>query len=283
MKYSLSLEYILLAVTCLFYSCNHTNNNESRVVAKVYDKQLYLDDLRAELPLNMSDEDSIAWSKSYINSWIKSELLLKEAEKELSSSDLNVDKQLEKYRKSLLIYRYENSLNELIDTTITVSDIQSIYPSYVPTANTDSNLVKGIYFKFSFNQVDINTITRLSKLKKFDDLSTYGKQNAIEMTDYSNQWVDLSELLALMPDKPNVNKDYFSKKNYIESSDTDFYYFLCIYNLNRKNRRISSSNPNLNEDDIKSTIMYKRKLEFTKQLEEKIFEQAEASNNITIY
>lgn len=286
MRHLFSEKYIILStIALLLCSCSKVSNNNTTLIAKVYDKQLYLEDLEKNMPIDLNTDDSISWAKNFIDSWVRTELLLKEAENTLSPEELNVDRQLQEYRKSLLIYRYENSFNKLIDTTITKSDIEEAIPTsfHADVESHDSNLVKGVYLKFPWSHVDVNTVIKLGETENFEALMSYGKNFASEMKDYSNKWVDLPKLLESMPNNPNINKSFFSNKKYIDSSDANFYYFLCIRDLNEKSKNTSIFSPSLKEEDVRNTIMYKRKQEYLKQLESQMIEQAENSDNITIY
>lgn len=263
-----------------FWSCKPAENTK-QTLAKVYDKHLFLDDLVREYPPNINPNDSVVWVNNYIRSWISSELLLHEAENKLNNNDLDVIKQMQRYRKSLLIYKYENSILPQVDTVVSEADIKAVYPNYhTPKKNIDhTTQAKGFFFMFPWDKVDVNTVTQLSKDQRFNDLISYGKKFASSMTDYSKQWTNLSDLIDLMPVKADGNNTNFSKKNYLESSDTDFYYFLCIY----KFKQVSATSLMFDESDIRRAIINRRKQEFLKQLEEQLLEKAENSNNIMIY
>ena len=56
------------------------------------------------------------------------------AEKELSKSEKNVDKELEDYRRSLLKYRYEQKyVNQRLDTAVTDAQIEKYYEAHIET------------------------------------------------------------------------------------------------------------------------------------------------------
>ncbi|MFV0555170.1 MAG: hypothetical protein ACK5LR_10775 [Mangrovibacterium sp.] len=277
MKNYFSAIFFLISLLC---SCN-ISEIKGTPIAEVNGKPLFQEDLAREYPHGLSLEDSTAWAKEYIHSWIKSELLLQEAERTLSASSLDVERELDKYRKQLLIYRFENTLQSYIDTAISASDLKNYFPNYQTPKSSNEQLVKGVYMKFPWSQVDINTISNLFKNRNFNDLTNYGRNLASEMADYSNKWVELPHLLAYLPADLEVDLKYFSKKNYIDGSDTDFYYFLCIYNFDSAANRQALSI--LDEEDMRNTIIYKRKQEYLNNLKNQMFEEAEASQNIIIY
>ena len=94
--------------------------HDGRVVAKIGNHKLYASDLNAYIPDSASPEDSTRLALQYINSWASDMAFIDVAEKELSKSEKNVDKELEDYRRSLLKYRYEQKyVNQRLDTAVT--------------------------------------------------------------------------------------------------------------------------------------------------------------------
>ena len=102
--------------------------HDGRVVAKIGNHKLYASDLNAYIPDSASPEDSTRLALQYINSWASDMAFIDVAEKELSKSEKNVDKELEDYRRSLLKYRYEQKyVNQMLDTAVTDAQIEKYY------------------------------------------------------------------------------------------------------------------------------------------------------------
>ena len=103
--------------------------HDGRVVAKIGNHKLYASDLNAYIPDSASPEDSTRLALQYINSWASDMAFIDVAEKELSKSEKNVDKELEDYRRSLLKYRYEQKyVNQRLDTAVTDAQIENLKP-----------------------------------------------------------------------------------------------------------------------------------------------------------
>ena len=63
--------------------------------------------------------------KAFIDSWIRRQLIIHQAESNIDKSELNFSKELEEYRNSLIIYKYETMLVEKkLDTVITDAEIE---------------------------------------------------------------------------------------------------------------------------------------------------------------
>ncbi len=72
------------------------------VIARVHDDYLYESDIRRLVPENLSRLDSIAFVRNYTDQWIKTRLMIRQAEKNLTDRQLNFDRQLEDYKNSLI-------------------------------------------------------------------------------------------------------------------------------------------------------------------------------------
>jgi len=80
------------------------------VVAQVYQYKLYASEVTQGMPVGLTQEDSLALVRDYIDSWVKEKLILHEAEQKLSPREKNFTKELTEYRNSLLIQKYYDKL-----------------------------------------------------------------------------------------------------------------------------------------------------------------------------
>ena len=114
-----------LVLVLAFISCqNGCKDNNDKVVASVYDKNLYQSDLQDVLYEGISHSDSIVRTKAFIDNWIRRQLLIHEAENTIDASDLDFSKQMEDYRNSLIIFKYESEMIEKnLDTVVSDEEI----------------------------------------------------------------------------------------------------------------------------------------------------------------
>lgn len=114
-----------LVLVLAFISCqNGGKDNNDRVVASVYDKKLYQSDLQDVLYEGISRSDSIVRTKAFIDNWIRRQLLIHEAENTIDASELDFSKQMEDYRNSLIIFKYESEMIEKnLDTVVSNEEI----------------------------------------------------------------------------------------------------------------------------------------------------------------
>ena len=141
--------------------------HDGRVVAKIGNHKLYASDLNAYIPDSASPEDSTRLALQYINSWASDMAFIDVAEKELSKSEKNVDKELEDYRRSLLKYRYEQKyVNQRLDTAVTDAQIEKYYEAHIETDKPEDQM-------------------------EADSVASY---SAFRYTDFGGKWIDLVRL-----------------------------------------------------------------------------------------
>ena len=100
----------LMLVLALFSCQNSKNGKDDKPVAAIYDKVLYQSDLQGIMYDGISTNDSLVRTKVFIDNWIRRQLLIHQAENNLDKSELDCVKEIEDYRNSLIIYKYESML-----------------------------------------------------------------------------------------------------------------------------------------------------------------------------
>ena len=70
-------------------------DKKGRELARVYDNYLYESDIKGLILENTSKEDSAVLVQNFINNWVKTELMINQAERNVAFKNLNLDQQLE--------------------------------------------------------------------------------------------------------------------------------------------------------------------------------------------
>lgn len=119
-RFAIGLILVLALVSCQ----NSKNGSGDKVIATIYDKVLYQSDLQSVLYEGISVNDSLFRTKAFIDSWIRRQLLIHQAENNIDKSELDFSRQIEDYRTSLIIYKYESLLIEQnLDTVVSEDEI----------------------------------------------------------------------------------------------------------------------------------------------------------------
>lgn len=192
---------ILAAVSCKMVGQIQETATElfrGEVVAKVGDHKLFRSQLDSYIPAGVSASDSAALARQYINAWAEDLLLLDMAEEQLSEADKDVSAELERYRQTLLKYRYEQLyVDQRLDTLITDEEIARYYNENPGRFKLDRPVVKARYMIIP---ADTRSLKALRKRMSSDDdaelamLDSLARPVALKYVDASDNWMDIITL-----------------------------------------------------------------------------------------
>lgn len=137
----------LLSVALLL--CVSCRKNADPVVAQVYQYKLYASEVQADVPLGLSQEDSITLVRDFIDNWVKEKLVLHEAERHLSPREKNFDREMTEYRNSLLAQRYLDKIwqKDTANNAITDKEITDFARSLDDRYTVEKEIVRVNYVK----------------------------------------------------------------------------------------------------------------------------------------
>jgi len=277
------LVFLILGFGTFF--CNKTEQKPIEVtLARVGDKYLYLKDIVDILPQGVGSEDSVIFLKSYIDKWIARQLMLYNAELNLAPEDKNVNKQLEDYRSSLLIYKYQNNMvSQKLDTVVTPAEIDSFYNQNIFNFVLTKEIVKALYIRIP---KDMPNVLRLKELYKSDDpeeikeLESYCYQYAKKYDYFNDNWVYFEQITRMLPIEILNYEEFLNNNKTIEVSDENYLYFVMIREFQLKG---TISPIIFVRNNIREVIVNKRKMKFINELENMVFEDGKRNNKFTIY
>ena len=172
--------------------------DEGEVVAKAGGASLMMSELQKVIPDGISSEDSIAFARQYINSWALDQIFLDVAESQLSSSELDVSKELEAYRRSLLKYRYEQLyVNQRLDTLISEDQIQNFYEQHQDRFILPRPVVKARFMSISSQSPMLKMIQKKMSSDDPQDIleaDSLAFSAAVKFTTWSDAWIDAATL-----------------------------------------------------------------------------------------
>lgn len=275
---------MLFLLVFVVAGCQEQNDKDKKPIARIHDKYLYLSELKNVIPENKSEEDSALIAKNYIDKWIKKQLLLKNAERNLPKEQKDITKQIEEYRASLLIYRYQQELiDQKLDTVIPNEEIKNYYNDNASNFVLDKNLAKILYIKLPLNSPNIENVRRWYRSNDEEDLEEledYCYQYADKFDDFDNQWIDFDSFLKNLPLEISQPQRFFRNNRYIEEREGNALHFIRI---NDYTLRGNQAPMDYVRDKIKNIIINKRKHQLLKSLENDIYNQALNHNEFVIY
>lgn len=276
-----------LTIGLLFFisSCSFFNEEaEQEVIARVEDKYLLVSDVEGIAPENSSPEDSSLIINNYIQNWVKDNLILKKAELNLEESQKDVKKQLEDYRRSLIVYAYEKELiKQRLDTNVLGYEIQEFYDNNNQNFELRDDIVKVLYLKVNKKAPQLKKIRKLYKYKKESDkeaLKELAHQYAETFHLNDNQWILFDELKNEVPIVVSQTRGFLNNIKNIEVEDSLSIYFVHIKEFKLKN---DVSPVSFEAKNIKNIIINKRKLSLINKIRSELYEEAFINKDIEIY
>lgn len=236
------------------------------------------------VPNSLSKEDSAIFAQDFINRWIRSELLLSKAELNLTPGEKDVEQLLEEYRRSLLIHQYQQKLLEQkYSPLITSSEIKSYYNDMIDNFKLSEPVIKGVFVIVPKSAPNIDDVEKLYRSDEAEDivaLEAYCFKNAKKYEVFLDHWLTMQNINKRLPVALNRPERFIRNNNYYHTTDSLYQYFLSI-----KDYKMSGEVAPLDfvESKVKAILLNKKRLEFIKQLEKDLYDEALKGKNITFY
>ncbi len=276
---------VLLAMTsCETITSFVRDLRYGQVVAKVGSHKLYASELASYIPDSASPEDSTRLALQYINTWASDQLFNDVAERELSKTEKNVDKELEDYRHSLLKYRYEQKyVNQRLDTAVTRAQIEKYYEDHSANFKLSLPIAKAVYMNISEESPNLEIIKKKMRSNKPEariEADSIAFSSAFRYTDFGDKWVDLVKLSR------EVGTDYGTLLSQVKdgmaeipdgNGNLNIVYFFSLM-------KAGQVGPvEYFEEQIRDIILSTRKQALLVRLERDLIENARSQENFVIY
>ena len=274
---------IFLLFFLVLFACDN-NKISQKKIASVGKYTLYLEELSDALPENISGKDSIQFAQNYINQWLSSKILLIKASENINVDEKKIDKQIEDYKNSLIIYEYQKMLiYQKLDTLVSDAEISTYYEEHQNDFLLKDNIIKVAYVKLPKEASNTKQLRQM--------LKEYTVENSYRLRDFADKfavnyfiddeiWLIFNDFLKEVPIKTYNQEMYLKNNNYVEFQDSLFQYFVRINGFKIKD---AISPISFEYEKIRSLIINQRKIKLINEMETEIFKDAQKSGDIKIY
>ncbi len=273
---------LLLVFPFIYLSCHRSGNDGGEPVARVYNNYLYRDELAGILPANASSADSTKIAHSYIEKWVRNQLLLRLAEANLPEEEKNLEKQIANYRASLLIYKYQQYLlGQKLDSLVTMREIEEYYEIHGRTILLDKPAIKGVFLKVPADAPGQGQLIEMfTGSGNIEDLESYGNRYASRSLIFTETWMYADELLQHFPAGSAAQTNALRGPGQVTASDENFYYFLGVIDFVPRGSQMPLS---IAARKIKNIIINRRKNQFLNELEKSLLNEGLEKNAIQYF
>lgn len=277
--------FTFVFTTLFLGACESIERVQDSAIARVGDTYLYRSEIETLLGPNMSSHDSAMQVQNYVNNWAREQLLFQQAE-------LNVDPQKKKALNQMVqqyqaeiygqVYK-ESMINTKMDTLITREELTKAYEKNFAIFKLRESIYQYRLLGLPLNNVDRNEISL--RFRRFDSIDKHFLDSlSFQFSTYfpwDSLWVSRKDVIESVDFLSEKNTErYFKKNNYYEIEDS-----LNVYLFVTKDRRATNTTAPLSfvEKTIKSLILNRRKIEFLRDFDNDLLQDAIRSNKYEIY
>ncbi len=268
----------------IFTGCVNNDSGNDKVLATAHGENLYLSEVRDIFVDDLSPEDSLQMLVGYIDRWVRKQLLLNKAEKNLTDNQKDVSKQIDDYRSSLLIFKYEQEfIRQKLDTVISDEEIERFYTENSSNFILSEGIVKALFIKIRMDDPYYDKIKALYKSQKEEDvqsLDNMAYQVALKYDYFNDKWIPFSRIVKELPEKITDPEQFLRYNRSIDMNDGTHSYLVSLRDVIHKGEQSPLSYETQN---IKSIILNKRRQKLVQDLETNIYNDAKNYNHFEIY
>lgn len=273
-----------LLIIFLCMSCKEEHDHKGRTPLVELDGNfLYAEDVQSVLPLGLSGEDSVAFVQRYIRNWVEETLLYEKAQSNIPDND-ELNRQVESYRKSLIMHTYQQALiHQKLSEDISEEELRDYYQKNQALFKVERPLMKGLFIKVPLTAPKVANVRRWYQQENRDaveQLEKYSFQHAVKYEYFYDRWKPVAEVLDLIPLKEQDAEEYLNKKRHVELKDTAFYYFLNVSDF----LPVGEQAPfDLAHNRVKDMLLNVKQVQYMKQVKDDLYQRAVKRDKIKYY
>ena len=268
-----------------FVKCNYLKNNiNDKIIARIGDELLYLSDISNDLK-NVTGSDSLIKSKNLIENWARKKLLFEKSKLNLSlSTQDELDVLVNNYKYDLFSATYkELILKNQIDTIIDFNELKDYYDQNFNNFKLNEDIFKIRYLLIPIENKNLNVIKK--KLIRFEKedlffLDSLSYQYS-EFNFNDSTWINKNEFLNSLKIEREFNfKNVNLVKKFFQFKNSNDIFMLFI----EDHMKVSEIPPfDYVFRTIKNIVYNRRKMDFIKDFEKDILQDAIQENRFEIY
>jgi hypothetical protein len=277
---------LALYLSVLLLSCSSPANEKVRegsLVAQAGDEALSKEDFADQFVSTGLIKDSLFNAHKTIESWATESLFYQEAINRLNPEEINVDKQVEDYRRSLVNFIYQTRVIEAnLDTVISNEEVESYYNDHRNSFILRDNILKVNYLKVPVLATGLQKIKKLiwsTNAKDKEQLLLLCSQNAENFFMNDSTWLFLEDIKKEIPSLREQPDYVLGAGRVLEFEDDQYYYYLKVKDLKVKN---AFSPINFERQNIRKFIMNHRKTQLITQYKASLLERAKSEKKFVI-
>ena len=260
------------------YKKEKTVAQDDILLASVEGRNMYLSEVKDMLSAN-TQSDSLNQLNAYIESWIKRNVVLSEAEINFPEN-IDINKLVEDYKSSLLLHNYRQVLIEKeLDTTVTSKQEIAYYEANKDQYRLQNRICRGRVASIPENAPRMEKFYRSWKKNDSLAINSYLEEHAETRMDDDGAWFSVDEFLSFLPHDSFKPSD-LKKKGYLQKNHNDFEHFVKVAEVIDQNETAPLSYV---KESIRKLIIHQRKKQILDNIEQNLYQKYLSSNRIKVF
>ncbi|MCO6485183.1 MAG: hypothetical protein J5I41_05330 [Saprospiraceae bacterium] len=271
---------VVLAVAC--ERTGLVTEPEDVLLAEVFQKKLYLGDVRNMLHEDASPQDSTRIVNAYVARWVRDQLLLAKAEENVPK-DLNIDKLVADYRASLVLHLYERRLMETqLDSSVNEAELIDFYEANKEQYLLEKPIARILFLKLRADSPNLRQALGWWNQPSDDNmrkLRHYARRHAAEALLQDTVWMRLDEIVQLVSPKV-INESSLEPGKEVRYQDGDYHYLLKV---EEARSTLEVAPMAYIRDQATRAILLQRQVALLESVKDRLFEAEIRKNNVKIH
>ncbi len=277
------IKYGIVVFAMAFLACNPTPSSNNKLLATVYNRSLYSNELEGLYPEGATAQDSQQITTAYIDRWLRNAIIVTEAERNIPK-DLNLDELLKKYRESLVLNSYEEQLTKNgLDTTIQDAELKDFYEKNKEQYQLETPIMRCYFLKLPRNTPQSDSLQKWWNSPKSGEnlkkLTTYAKSYARSFILEDSIWHRTDMVVKLLP-KGTLDPEAVSSGKELTMKADDYQYFFRALGVMNKQEIAPFS---FIKAQASKYILHQRKIQLIEKKKQEMYDLEMKKNNVKLY
>jgi len=264
---------------------SEVNTDVDPIIASVGDQKLYQSELSFIKSESKSGEDSAKFAGRYVQSWVRKQLLIKEAGKSMAFDEAEINRKLLEYKYALMVYEFEKKyVEENLNSEVNQQEIENYYQINKANFSLKEIIVKVNFVKIEKESSQNKQLERMLRSQNQKDQDTFKEMVINSGANYfleDSTWIKLDDIIINTPLANHPNKVELVRNNKHVITDDDLYrYYFRILEY-----KLQEQVPPLEfvRDEITKILINKRRIELVDQLQKEVYNRALEKNEFKLY
>ncbi|OUN72837.1 peptidylprolyl isomerase [Barnesiella sp. An55] len=271
---------VAILSACLFTACRSGLQSDENSLVQVGDAILSRQEVNEAMPQGLSPADSADFAERYIQRWVNDELLYDVARKNVPDLE-RIDKLVEQYRRDLVIFEYRKRLlSERASKEFGEQEMRDYYEKNPDMFRLREAILKGLYLKVPESAPNIGQLKKWycsTKPDGVEKIEKYALKNVVIYDYFYDRWVPFEEIVSNIPYEFGDPETFLKNHRNLEFNKNGYWYLLHITEFKVKGEVMPYD---FAKTQIQEILANNNRLEFNRELEENLYNDAEKSGEI---